>query len=75
MQCDVYQSLSIAPLRLITGNLPMVNRNHPPLELVNDLDIVRGEQYRGAVFIYLFEQAHNVPTMLWVEVACRLVGN
>ena len=53
----------------------MINGDHPAFELIDNIDIVRGQQHRGAVFVNFFQQAHNIPAMLWVKVTSRLVSD
>ena len=53
----------------------MIDGDHPPLQTIDDFDIVGGQKHCGAITIDLFQQPHDVPTVLGVEVAGGLVGD
>lgn len=56
-------------------DLTMLNGNDAALEPVNNLDIMGGQQYGGAIFVNLLEQADDIPAVLRVKVTSGLISD
>ena len=53
----------------------MIERDNTSFKLVDDLNIVCREKYGRPVPIDFFEESDDIPTMLRVEVAGRLISD
>src|SRR6476646_9838928 len=57
------QAVVVAGIRPVTGDLAVADSDHPTLQFVNNLLVVRRQEHGSAIFVDLLQHPDNVPSM------------
>jgi hypothetical protein len=58
----------------VAYNLTVLHRHDSPLQLIDNILVVRRQQHSRTVLVDFLQNSNYIPGMLWVKVASRLVG-